>query len=129
MQLAGHAVAHMKHATQRTRPSSSLLSRCTPSEVVAVLTAINNGSVVTLLFGVLHDPEGVLVLAIASEVLECMAHRCPEALEDRGKEQPLGGVKPLGRDVDDVFISDGHEEKRVYRFVGRLPVLVWQGYR
>ena len=30
MQLAGQAVAHSKQATQRTRPSSSLLRRCTP---------------------------------------------------------------------------------------------------
>ena len=51
------------------------------AEVVAELAALLDRALVALLFGVLDDPDGVLVLAVASDVLERVAKRGAEPPE------------------------------------------------
>ena len=83
------------------------------AEVVAELAALLDGAVVALLLGVLDHPEGVLVLAVATHVLERVPEGRAEASEDLGEEQPLGGVEPLRGHVDDVVVVDRHGTRSV----------------
>jgi hypothetical protein len=83
------------------------------AEVGAVLAAVLDRAVVALLLGVLDHPEGVLVRAVAADVLEEVPHRRAEPLHDRGDEEALGPVEGLEADVDDVLVGDGHGETGV----------------
>jgi hypothetical protein len=51
------------------------------SEVASVLPAFFNGAVISLLFGILHNPQGFLVGPSASDILEGMPHGGPKAFE------------------------------------------------
>jgi hypothetical protein len=78
------------------------------TEVGPVLAALLDRAIVALLLGVLDHPEGVLVRAVAADVLQEVPHRRPETLHDRGDEEALGPVQGLEADVDDVLVRDGH---------------------
>ena len=52
------------------------------SEVIAELSAFLNRSLIPFFFGILDNPNGVLVLAVATDVLEGVPEGGPEPAEN-----------------------------------------------
>ena len=85
-----------------------LVQTMNASEVIAELSAFLNWSVVPFFFGILDNPDGVLVLAVATDVLEGVPERGPEPAENLREIEPLGGRKLLRGHVDDVIFTVLH---------------------
>ena len=88
----------------------AMLTEFPEAEVFTLIDFLpeKHGAIIALLFGILHHPDVLLVLAIAAEVLQNVPHGGAQALEDGGDEQALAAVHLLGGDIDDVGIGYGH---------------------
>ena len=88
-----------------------LVQTMNASEVIAELSAFLNWSIIPFFFGVLDNPDGVLVLAVATDVLEGVPKRGPEPAENLREIEPLGGRELLRGHVNDVIFTVLHERE------------------
>ena len=77
-------------------------------EVVTELSAFLDRALVPFLFGILDDPDGVLVLSVTPDILKGVPERGTQSAEDLRQIKPLGGRELLRGHVDDVIFAVLH---------------------
>ena len=105
----GRAGGRAHEAGDATDPAIVVLVQAmNTSEVIAELSAFFDGSLVPFFFGILDDPDGVLVLPVAADVLEGVPEGGPEPAENLREIEPLSGRELLRGHVDDVIFTVLH---------------------
>ena len=116
----GRAGGRAHEARDATDPAVVILIQSMDApEVIAELSAFFDGSLIPLFFGILDDPDGVLVLPVAADVLEGVPERGAQSAEDLRQIEPLGGGELLRGHVDDVIFAVLHGKGSV----GTSPVV------
>ena len=78
------------------------------SEGLLVLPAIQDVTIVTLLFGVLNHMDVLGVLPIPAHVSKAMAEGGAKSLEDGRQEKAFSRVEGLRIHIDEIVLGGGH---------------------
>ena len=109
MDAVGGAGRGAHETSDATDPAVVILVQTmNASEVIAELSAFLNRSLIPFFFGILDNPNGVLVLAVATDVLEGVPEGGPEPAENLREIEPLSGRELLRGHVDDVIFTVLH---------------------